>query len=254
MTARIAIPEPTSFDTTYNQRTLPHYLSALQSAGAIPIVIALDSSQADVARSVSRCNGVLLPGSKADIEPQGYGQARIPECAPSDSRRQAVDELLLQEAFSLHKPLLGICYGIQALCVWRSGTLVQHLATAPDHELRGAPSKEHPVSVSSGSRLEMLIRKAEDFCLEEGSVIVNSSHHQAVDSPGGGMKVVARAPQDGVIEAIELDSLEHFALGVQWHPERTYLTSAASRALFAGFVSAAEKWRPRTIQESVARP
>jgi putative glutamine amidotransferase len=33
-----------------------------------------------------------------------------------------------------------------------------------------------------------------------------------------------------------------FVLGVQWHPERTYDSSAASRALFSRFISEAAKW------------
>jgi putative glutamine amidotransferase len=54
-----------------------------------------------------------------------------------------------------------------------------------------------------------------------------------------------------VVEAVELDSREHFVLGVQWHPERTYNESAFSRAIFAAFVQAAAVWEPRPIEESV---
>ena len=77
--------------------------------------------------------------------------------------------------------------------------------------------------------------------------MVNSSHHQAVGRPGDGLKVVARCPEDGVIEALELDPsermfhVEHFGrrqflLGVQWHPERSYEISPLSRALFGHLV------------------
>lgn len=252
MTARIAIPEPTSFDTAYNQRSFPFYLSALQSAGAIAIPIPLHESQASVARLLSRCNGVLLPGSKSDINPQAYGESAVPECAPSDPPRQAADELLLQDAFNLHKPILAICYGIQALNVWRNGSLVQHLKTGTDHELGADPAKSHLISVSEGSRLEKLLTNASDFNAQAKTVTVNSSHHQAAANVGGGMQIAARSVPDSVIEALELDSAEHFVLGVQWHPERTYTSSAASRAIFSGFVAAAANWQPRPIQESVA--
>jgi putative glutamine amidotransferase len=53
-----------------------------------------------------------------------------------------------------------------------------------------------------------------------------------------------------VIEAVELDSPDHFVLGVQWHPERTYAQSAFSRAIFAAFVEAAESWEPRRVEGS----
>lgn len=246
MTARIAIPEPTSFDTAYNQRTFPYYLSALQSVGAIAIPVPLHESQVSVARLLGKCNGVLLPGSKADINPEAYGEAALPQCAASDPARQAVDELLLQDAFNLHKPVLAICYGIQALNVWKSGSLVQHLQTPTDHT-----KDEHGISVSPESMLAEVFGSASDFDSQSHQVTVNSSHHQSVALVGGGLRVAARSTSDGVIEAVETGSPEHFVLGVQWHPERTFARSAASRALFMAFSSAAANWRPKTIQESV---
>jgi putative glutamine amidotransferase len=56
-----------------------------------------------------------------------------------------------------------------------------------------------------------------------------------------------------VVEAVELDSGEQFVVGVQWHPERTYIQSAFSRAIFAAFVQAAVVWQPRRIEESVVQ-
>jgi putative glutamine amidotransferase len=253
MTPRIAIPEPTGFDTAYNQRSLPFYLSALRSAGAVAVPVPLHEPQASVARLLSNCNGVLLPGSKADIDPQAYGEVAIPECAASDPARQAVDELLLQDAFNLHKPILAICYGIQALNVWRNGSLIQHLNTGMEHRLGKDSAEGHLVTISKGSRLEALLQHASDFMVGVNRVPVNSSHHQAVASVGGGMKITAHSVPDGVIEALELDSSDHFVLGVQWHPERTYSSSAASRAIFSGFISAVSNWQPRAIRESVSR-
>jgi putative glutamine amidotransferase len=64
---------------------------------------------------------------------------------------------------------------------------------------------------------------------------------------------VAKSPADGVIEALEGEAPEQFVLGVQWHPERSYQESSASRALFAAFVQAAAAWRPRPIEASIAK-
>ena len=39
----------------------------------------------------------------------------------ADPKRDTVDELLLQDAYNMRKPVLGICYGLQILNVYRSG-------------------------------------------------------------------------------------------------------------------------------------
>jgi putative glutamine amidotransferase len=155
-----------------------------------------------------------------------------------------VDELMLQDAFNLRKPILGICHGAQTLNVWRNGSLVQDLKTAVNHRPGREVVEAHPVRIAQGSRLSRLLPKGEEL-----EVQVNSSHHQAVRVPGDRLLVSAVCPQDGVIEAVELDAADHFVLAVQWHPERTYSESGVSRAIFAEFVKAAEMRRSPRIEE-----
>jgi putative glutamine amidotransferase len=62
--------------------------------------------------------------------------------------------------------------------------------------------------------------------------------------------VSAISPRDGVIEAVELDSPDHFVLAVQWHPERTYAQQPLSRAIFAAFARAAEAWQAPRMGDS----
>jgi len=247
MTVRIAIPEPSSLDSSYNQRSLPAYLTALHAAGATPIVVPLHERPDRVARVLSGVQGILLPGSRYDIDPQTYGEDPIPECAPPDPARTAVDELLLQDAFNLRKPILAVCYGVQALNVWCNGSLIQDLKTWVNHQPGRHVFDAHPIRIAPGSRLAALVPPGE---LSEP--LVNSSHHQAVYVAGDNLRASAVSPEDGVIEALELDSKGHFVLGVQWHPERTYTTSALSRSIFAGLVHAAEAWEPRRIEEPVS--
>jgi len=142
----IAIPEPTSPEfvpdsAAYNQRSLPQYLHALISAGATPIPIPLHESPQRVARILATCHGICLPGSPADIDPQTYGQAQNGS-EPPDPARAAVDELLLQDAFNLHKPILAICQGMQALNTWRNGTLIQDIPTQIGSLVNHAPGRE----------------------------------------------------------------------------------------------------------------
>lgn len=240
---RIAIPEPISTNPAYNSRSLPQYIQALHSAGAIPSVIPLTERPDRIARLLASVEGVLLPGSPADIDPQTYGEPRIPACNPPDPARAAVDELLLQDAFNLKKPLLSICYGVQSLNVWRGGSLIQDLPSegkmAVDHSPGRTISEAHSISIQADSRLATLAGSSPD------PVQVNSSHHQALKTPGDNLRVVALSPADGVIEGVELNSTDHFVLGIQWHPERTFASSALSRAVFFAFVQAAAAWSER---------
>jgi putative glutamine amidotransferase len=245
MPIRIAIPEPTGTDPAYNRRSLPEYLAALQASGAEAIVVPAHERQDRVARLLAGVHGILLPGSPHDVNPQRFGEDRIAECAADDPARTAVDELLLQDAFNLHKPILGICFGIQNLNVWRNGSLIQDLKTSIDHDPGGAVVEAHPVRIERGSILAGLLPPG-----EQETIQVNSSHHQAIRSPGDNLLASAISPEDGVIEAVELDSSEHFVVAVQWHPERSYSQSAFSRAIFAAFVGAAGTWTPRRIETS----
>jgi putative glutamine amidotransferase len=256
MPVLIAIPEPTSSDPDYNARSLPPYLAALQAAGAVPVVVPLDERPDRVAKLLAGVQGILLPGSRYDVDPQRFGEDPIPECGEPDPARTAVDELLLQDAFNLHKPILAICHGTQSLNVWCNGSLIQDLETDLEADLKTPvnhrPGREvveaHPVQISKGSKLASILPPGQPTEAQ-----VNSSHHQAIRSAGDNLIVTAVSPADGVIEAVELDSPNHFVLGVQWHPERTYMQSEFSRAIFASFVGAAEGWEPRRIEDSVAQ-
>jgi len=245
MSVIIAIPEPTGSDTAYNARALPQYIAALEAAGAMPIVVPVNAAQDRVAKMLAGTQGILLPGSGFDVDPERYGEVRRPECGPADPGRTAVDELMLQDAFNLRKPILGICHGAQTLNVWRNGSLVQDLKTAVNHRPGRDVVEAHLVKIAQGSRLSRLLPPGRQL-----EVQVNSSHHQAVRKPGDKLIVSAVSPQDGVIEAVELDAADHFVLAVQWHPERTYTQSAVSRAIFAEFVKAAEGWQAPRIEES----
>jgi putative glutamine amidotransferase len=200
-------------------------------------VIDLGLSNAEIARLATSCQAILLPGSRADIDPQKYGQQeRHPKSAAADPRRDNADELLLQDAFNLRKPILGVCYGMQSLNVWRTGTLVQHLETPITHRAERTLARAHRVALEPESLLAQIVAPAGGST----ELWVNSSHHQGVNAAGDGLRVVARA-EDGVVEALEGTSPGQFVLAVQWHPERIFDEDAAARAIFDAFIQAAQK-------------
>ncbi len=204
--------------------------------------IPLDQTFAEVAKLIRSCDAVLLPGSKADVDPAKYKVATDPKTAAADPGRDAVDELLLQDAYNLRKPVLGICYGLQILNVYRHGTLLQHIESAINHEAGRDVPIAHTVKVDMGTRLGRIVLPGADAGHDGGTAIaVNSSHHQSAENIGEGLRIVARCPEDGIIEAIEGTSPDHFVLAVQWHPERSVEDDAGSRAIFQALVEAARQ-------------
>jgi putative glutamine amidotransferase len=282
MPPRIAIPMPHSVDHEYAERSIPQYERAIALAGGEPVRVPLDRTPAEVASILERCDGVLLPGSNADVDPARFGAPRAPHTAAADPRRDAVDNLLLEDAYNLRKPVFGICYGLQSLNVYRSGSLIQHipdflpedLRTRVNHEAGKTVTIAHAVEIDGGSKLEEILNgkdreghglssepalskrsapKGADKGLNENRALaaegklvipVNSSHHQSADAIGHGLRISARCTEDGIIEAVEGTAADHFVLAVQWHPERSVDADEPSRAIFRALIKAAEA-RPK---------
>ncbi len=242
---RIAIPNPTAGNPDYNQRSWSTYADAVREAGGTPVELPLNLPPAEAVALAATCQGILLPGSPADVDPARYGQQPVPECAAADPARESTDTLLIEHAERLAKPLLCICFGTQSLNVHRGGTLVQHLMPLPvNHSAGRSVSVAHTVAIAPDSMLGHIVPPAEaperDGYL---SLPVNSSHHQAIGIPGENLRVVARSSEDGVVEAVEGGvTPDHWLLALQWHPERTTQISEASRNIFSSFLQAAKTW------------
>ena len=233
MRPRIAIPVPHSGDAEYAGRALPQYVRAVELAGGEAVAVPLDCAASKIEELMVGCEGVLLPGSRADVLPEKYGAARDPKTAEADLPRDTVDELLLENAYEHRKPILGICYGLQILNVHRAGSLVQHIESPVNHEAGRKVAIAHDVVIDAGSVLARIVTE------NRRKLPVNSSHHQSADGVGKGLRVSARCPEDGIIEALEGTDPDHFVLAVQWHPERSVDEDGASRAIFEAFVRAA---------------
>jgi putative glutamine amidotransferase len=270
ITPRIAIPMPHSTDGEYGERAIPQYERAVKLAGGEAVRVPLDQTKDETLKLMATCDGVLLPGSNADVDPARFHAAKSPHTAAADPRRDAVDDLLLEDAYKQRKPVLGICYGLQSLNVHRAGSLVQHIPeflpeaarAKVDHEAGKKVPVAHTVEIDPGSKLAeivaagaqrerhgfsragSLVEESEALAAEGKFVLpVNSSHHQSAEAIGEGLRAVARCPDDGIIEALEGTAPDHFVLAVQWHPERSVDDDAASRAIFRALVDAASQSR-----------
>jgi putative glutamine amidotransferase len=247
MRPRIAIPIPHSRYPDYVQRSLPQYERAVEMAGGEAVRIPLDKPFSQMMKLIEGCDGVLLPGSSADVDPAKYNASRHPKTANADSKRDAIDELLLKDAYKTAKPILGICYGLQILNVNRKGTLLQHIESEINHEAGKSVPIAHDVVIEPKSRLAEVVGRSSEN--EAFSLPVNSSHHQSAQEIGAGLRVVATSPDDGIIEAVEGIAPDHFVLAVQWHPERSVDQDEPSRAIFRALVEAAKANSKKLVGE-----
>ncbi|TVQ79434.1 MAG: gamma-glutamyl-gamma-aminobutyrate hydrolase family protein [Bradymonadales bacterium] len=187
-------------------------LTRLRSLNFKPVLSCQDISVA--LEQLAEVVGILIPGGLQDIPPEAYGERPHPKSL-INSVRYEFEKPLIEASLKKNLPILGICWGMQALNVALGGSLHQHL---PDeekffvsHEQAGPKHlPTHKVSFLKKERAEKLFGRSE--------MKVNSTHHQAVKSLGKGLEVEALA-EDSLIEAISLPT-QSFVWGVEWHPER----------------------------------
>lgn len=205
------------------------YIGALESAGAEVVLLDPLADRDDTEDRLAGVQGVCLPGGW-DVDPAHYGELSHPTVQVAEAARDALELELARSAVQQDVPLLAICRGMQILNVALGGTLVQDIpdqwpgsnAHAVSH---ASTAQAHAIDVLIGSRLHQAVTAGM-------ARQVNSRHHQAVRTPGRGLRVTASAP-DGVVEGIELPDAA-FCVGVQWHPEN-YWRTGEMRALFEAF-------------------
>jgi len=202
------------------------YADCLLAAGAVPILLTKQTPPETVLELV---DGLLIPGGD-DIDASHFGEENHPAVNLEDPGRYPYEKSLL-DALPEAAPVLGICYGCQAINVYRGGSVIQHIPDrVPGSEHAGGTVQEY--ALDSSSRLAGIVGS--------DTVRGKSYHHQSNESVGRGLRIVGRTA-DGIIEAIE-DSAGRWVIGVQWHPERTPDDPGTVR-LFKAFVGAASEHR-----------
>lgn len=186
-----------------------NYIRYVSSAGIEPLVT-LNLGE------IAVCDALILPGG-GDITPAFFGEKNHGSCN-IDTELDILQFQALDLCIREHKPILGICKGMQMINVGFGGTIIQDLKTAEQHRYRDG-DQYHATVVKNKSWLYDLYGEA---------VTVNSAHHQSVGRPGAGLRIIQFCKADGCPEALVHESLP--VLGVQWHPERL----DASRADISG--------------------
>ncbi|MBF6370350.1 gamma-glutamyl-gamma-aminobutyrate hydrolase family protein [Nocardia puris] len=168
------------------------WIRFLTTCGLLPIPVPNDPATAQALIAATIAHGVLLTGG---VDLAIYG-GNAPE-------RDSTEERLIRWARTRHRPLLGVCRGMQKLATHYGAKLVRtdgHAAVDHDIEIDGT------------------IRR------------VNSYHHWTIDPIDLPtlFRVTARAA-DGGIEAITATSA--LIAGIMWHPERREVADPADVAI-----------------------
>ena len=211
------------------------YIQAIFVQGGMPVGIP-HCDPGNAKDYISGVDGLLIPGG-GDVIPMIFGEETLQSVNGMSRELDYFEIEMVKEAVFQHKPVFGICRGIQLINVALGGTVVQdivsQLNTKLCHYQDGDTDKDvqvHRVAAEKNSWTHKIFG-AENF-------EVNSYHHQAVKDLGKGLKATAKA-SDGVIEAME--SEDGLVYGVQWHPERLYVAHPMFASFFKTLIDKARK-------------
>jgi putative glutamine amidotransferase len=208
------------------------YVDCLVRAGAAPVFLPSVEDDGYISAALAALDGVLLTGGD-DADPALYGEKPHPKLGSVDELKGCFEVPLVRGALATGLPIFGICGGIQILNVACGGTLHQDIAACTGSTLQhkadqAQPRPSHGIEITAGTRLHAI--------LGAERLVVNSTHHQALNKLGDGLAVTARAP-DGIVEAVERPG-DPFVFGVQFHPERLAAHEPVFQRLFDAFVEA----------------
>lgn len=216
------------------------FVDYVERAGGVAVALPFSRGSAENAEElVGRLDGLLLTGG-GDICEDAFGGRAYEDCshAPlsyTSPERDAFEEAAVLAAWRADLPVLGVCRGMQVMCVALGGRMVRDISELPGEHLDHArydlfEQTAHGVRVEPGTRLARILGATE--------LGVNSRHHQAITTPAPGSRVVAWAT-DGIPEGVEFDG-RRFFVGVQWHPEMLL----GAPELFEALVDAAREDSP----------
>ncbi len=218
---------PTS--TIERQYARREYSKTIAAVGAVPIILTPDTQLEYIKQ---HCDGVLITGGH-DLNPSLYNQIDHPSLGIQEPlARFEWEQRLIGACDEQLIPILGICYGMQALNIYYGGSLHQDIPSCVPESV-GHLNVMHDITFHT----DFLGMKSADVHM------INSRHHQAVDRLADGFAIAAQAP-DGIVEAIEGNG--HF--GIQWHPESDETGIHMYRAFVEACLPAARETEPVKLE------
>lgn len=194
--------------------------------------VVLDSATRSegIAAMTKVLDGVLGPGGD-DVDPQIYGEARSAEVQSTHYLRDRFEADFALAARAEHLFMFGICRSHQLWNAAFGGSLVQDVRVegrslmTQDQEALGIPLDQPLVvrwpdgSLRMEHRVHIAPKSWLSAALRVESMLTNSYHHQAVDVPGRGMRVVG-AVRDADAKKDTIEVTEDWnIMTTQFHPE-----------------------------------
>ena len=190
----------------------------------VEVWCSLDPSEID------RADGIVVPGGLPDVSPAYWGQENT-GCHVVDREMDRAQMAQIQRAFQLHKPILGICRGMQLTAVYLGATLVQDIPSSELHIYTPGKPRFHFIHSLPGSQM---------YPAFGPTIEGNSGHHQCLATLPACLKatqfwcqdplqlpsLMAQAQAgslppcqgaDWLPEAVE--QTDYPFIGLQWHPE-----------------------------------
>ncbi|MBR0237315.1 MAG: gamma-glutamyl-gamma-aminobutyrate hydrolase family protein [Thermoguttaceae bacterium] len=207
------------------------YYDSLIRCGAIPVAIPPLDNESDVEQLLNMLDAFVMVGGE-DLDPNLQGYERHSTVRVMDRKRESFDRLLIAEISRRKMPLLAIGSGMQLLNVYEGGSLYfdisEDLPKALPHMCKGGLLNRHALTIKPGTFMETIYG--------DSDIRVNSRHHQCICDVAVNFEATGWCP-DGVIEVIESQDPEWFAVGTQFHPECSKTATALDMRIFEEFIA-----------------
>ncbi|MEM7479244.1 MAG: gamma-glutamyl-gamma-aminobutyrate hydrolase family protein [Planctomycetota bacterium] len=215
--------------------TAAGYFDSIANAGAIPVLLPPMMDDDGLRQLLDHLDGVVFIGG-GDLDPRNDGFMVHPSNKLMEPRREHFDRRLAFEVIERRMPVLAIGAGMQLLNVMCGGNLFLHIPIDCPEAL------PHRDNQDAQHRHSLIIAESDSVIgrtYGEGEIRVTSRHHMAVDEVAQGFRVTARC-QDGIVEAMESEMVDWFAIATQFHPESN-AASALDVRIFEEFIEGIEE-------------
>lgn len=181
-------------DIEYNT-SIPHEIERLT----------IDEKE-DLKRLVDMCDGVVMPGGNRLFE---------------------YDQFIYEYAKEKDMPILGICAGMQLICLneVNEENVLRKVNDDDTHQEKDERYVHKVILEEDNILMDILGQK---------EFMVNSRHTYCVDKLGD-LKLLAKS-EDNIIEAIQVKN-KKFIIGLQWHPESMFLYDNIQYKIFEYFIN-----------------